>query len=288
MKMKFNEGNIFLEIGPFTITWYAILILSGAMVALYLAIKEGKKIGVSRDFLVDLCIFGLPISVVGARIYYVIFEWDYYRNNLGSIIKTYEGGLAIHGAVIFAVIWGYFFSKAKGVNFLKALDLGFPGFLVAQAIGRWGNFMNQEAHGGVVPGTTIGEQRSFLEGIGIPQFVIDKMYIAGSYYHPTFFYESLWNLLGLIFMLILRRTKYLYLGDLALVYMMWYSLGRGIIEGMRTDSLYIGATGIRTAQLVSALLFITGAVIFVLRHLKKWYPTYYYQVLEDNKPELSA
>lgn len=287
-KMKFNEGRIFLEIGPFTIMWYAVLILTGAMVALYFGVREGKKIGVDKDFLVDLTLFGIPISVVGARIYYVIFQWDNYKDNLIDILKIYEGGLAIHGAVFTAVIWGYFFCKYKGVNFLKAVDLGFPGFLIAQAIGRWGNFINQEAHGGRVLGKTVTEQRAFLESTGIPEFIIEKMYINGAYYYPTFFYEFLWNILGFIFMLLIRRTKLLYVGDLGLIYMMWYSLGRGIIEGMRTDSLYFGDTGIRTAQLISLILFLAGAVILILRHVKKWYPKHYYTLLEENQEMLNA
>lgn len=290
--MKFNEGNVFLEfepfeigpftIGPITIMWYAVLILTGAMLALYFGIREGNKIGVDKDFLIDLCLFGLPISVVGARIYYVIFSWDEYKYNLSDIYKINKGGLAIHGAVFAAVIWGYLYCKHKKVNFLKAVDLGFPGFLIGQAVGRWGNFMNQEAHGGVVPGSTLSEQESFLESTGIPQFIIEKMYINGAYYYPTFLYESLWNFLGFIFMVLLRRTKLLYVGDLGLVYMMWYSVGRFVIEGMRTDSLYIGDTGIRIAQFISVLLFLTGATILILRHIYKWYPKYYYELLEEN------
>ncbi len=286
--IKFNEDNVFLEIGPFdlfgqeiviTIMWYAVLILAGAMTALVLGIIEGKKIGVNKEFLEDLVFWGIPISVVGARIYYVIFEWDMFKNDLTGIYRIWEGGLAIHGAVISAVIWGYFYCKAKGVEFLRAVDLGAPGFLVAQTIGRWGNFMNQEAHGGIVPGNS----RSYLEGIGLPDFIVDKMYINGSYWHPTFLYESLWNIMGLLFIMILRRTKYLYVGDLGLVYLMWYSLGRGIIEGMRTDSLYIGNTGIRTAQFISVLLFAVGLILIIYRHYTKWYPKYYYQILEENK-----
>lgn len=291
--IEFNKGNIFLEIGPFdflgieigpiTIMWYAVLILSGAMLALLLAIIEGKKIGVPKDFLVDLVLYGLPISVVGARIYYVIFEWNVYKDNPIDVLKIYQGGLAIHGAIIAAVIWGYFFSKAKGVDFFKAVDLASVGFLIAQAMGRWGNFMNQEAHGGPVPGQTLAQQKSYLEGIGLPDFIVNKMYINGTYYHPTFFYESTWNVLGMIFIMILRRTKYMYVGDLGLIYLMWYSLGRGIIEGMRTDSLYIGDTGIRTAQAISVLLIVGAAIVLIVRHYKKIYPKYYYELLEENK-----
>ncbi len=279
--------NVFFEIGHITIMWYAVLILTGASVALYLGIREGRKIGVDKDFLIDLVLFGIPISVVGARMYYVVLEWNSYKDDLIGILKIYEGGLAIHGAIIAAVIWGYFWSKKNNVNFLKAADLGAVGFLVAQAIGRWGNFMNQEAHGGVVPGATLDDQRAFLVSKGIPDFIVNQMYIHDyeygiNYFHPTFLYESIWNLLGLALLMLLRRTKYLYIGDLGLFYLMWYSVGRGIIEGMRTDSLYLGNTGIRMAQLISITLFVSAAVFFILRHYKKWYPKYYYQVIEEN------
>ncbi len=295
--MVFNEGNKFLEIekfqlfgleiGPIVIAWYAVLILTGAMVAMVLAIREGKKIGVNKDFVIDTVLYGIPISVIGARLYYVIFAWDYYKDNPIDALKIYEGGLAIHGAVIFAVIWGYYFSKRRKVEFLRAIDLAAPGFLIAQGIGRWGNFMNQEAHGGKVPGATLVEQVEYLTKVGIPKFVIDRMYINGAYMHPTFFYEFLWNLCGFTLMLILRRTKYLYVGDLGLVYMMWYSFGRCIIEEMRTDSLYLGHTGIRVAQLISGLMFVSGAVILILRHYYKWNPKYYYKLLEENRGEVN-
>jgi len=287
--ITFNEGNVFLEIesfnlfgleiGPITVMWYAVLILTGVLVAVILGILEGEKVGINKDFIIDLALYGVPISIVGARIFYIIFTLDEFMDNPIDMLKIYEGGLAIYGAVIAAVIWGYFFTKAKGVNFLIAIDLGAVGFLIAQAIGRWGNFMNQEAHGGVVPGNS----RTYLENIGLPNFIIDKMNIGGFYYHPTFFYESMWNILGMFFLMLLRRTKHLFIGDLGLVYLMWYSVGRGIIEGMRTDSLYIGDTGIRANQQLSIILFISAAIFLALRHYNKWYPKYYYQVLEENK-----
>lgn len=287
-----NHSNIepldpvFIELGPIQIAWYAVLILTGAMIALGLAILEGKKIGVDRGFLEDLVLVGIPVGVLGARIYYVIFEWHRYQDDLASIFRINEGGLAIHGAVIAALIWGYFLAKKRGVDFLRVIDLGAVGFLVAQTLGRWGNFMNQEAHGGLVPGETLDQQRAFLGKFKIPDFIIDQMYLHGpdgwGYYHPTFLYESLWNFLGFILLLILRRTKILFVGDLGLIYLMWYSFGRFFIEGMRTDSLYLWNTNIRTAQLISVILFLTGAVVFILRHYKKWVPKYYYELLEEH------
>lgn len=265
--------NVFIEIGNLEIYWYAILILSGALLAYFLALREGKRIGVDGSFLETLVLFGIPIAIVGARIYYVIFEWDHFRNNLSSIFNIRGGGLAIYGAIIAGLIWAFWLTRRYNVDLLRVIDLAAVGFLLAQAIGRWGNFMNQEAYGGVV-------SRDFLERLLIPKFVIDQMYINGNYHHPTFLYESVWNTLGFGLMLGLRRTKKLYVGDLGLVYLMWYGLGRAYIEGMRTDSLYLGS--IRISQLLSILMVIGGAVVFILRHVKKWRPQYYYELLEEN------
>ncbi|ERJ10961.1 prolipoprotein diacylglyceryl transferase [Haloplasma contractile] len=300
--------NILLEIGPLKIYWYAVLILSGAMLALFLAIREGKRIGVPKDFLEDLVIFGLPLSIAGARLYYVIFEWSRYKNNLLGVFRIFEGGLAIHGAIITALIWGYFFAKSRGISinqFLKTCDMGAVGFLVAQAIGRWGNFMNQEAHGGPISYKINGkmqeftemtaserqmaldQQREFLsDKLHLPEFITNQMYIKegfyAQYYHPTFLYESLWNLTGFTILLILRRTKLLYIGDMIFIYLIWYSIGRFFIEGMRTDSLYIGDTGLRTAQLISIVLVVVSTVALAIRHYKKIIPVTYYEELEKH------
>ncbi|MDF2700838.1 MAG: prolipoprotein diacylglyceryl transferase [Haloplasmataceae bacterium] len=280
-------SNFMIELGPIKIAYYAVFILTGALIALLLGIREGKRIGVPKPFLEDLLLYGLPISIIGARLWYVAFEWGYFKNNLGQIIRIDQGGLAIHGAVVFAVIYGYFFCKKRGVNFLKAVDLAAPGFLVAQALGRWGNFMNQEAHGGLVPGATLDAQREFLKDLFIPDFIVNQMFIKNAeqgtgYYHPTFLYESLWNMIGFGLILFLRRTKKLYVGDLGLIYLIWYSTGRYFIEGMRTDSLYIGNTGLRTAQITSIVLFLIGAITLTVRHIKKIYPKYYYEFIEEN------
>jgi len=265
-----------VSFGPFTITWYAFLILAGAFVAYLLAASEAKKLGIDRNFIDDLVLFGLPIAIVGARIYYVVFEWGSYKDDPIRIFFIQEGGLAIYGAVIAALIWGYFLAKARKVDFLKVIDVAAVGFLIAQAIGRWGNFMNQEAHGGPVT-------RAFLEKLRLPEFIINQMYIRGTYYHPTFLYESVWNLIGFGILLVLRRTKLFFVGDLGLLYLIWYGLGRAWIEGMRTDSLYIG--DIRVSQLVSVLMVIGGATVLILRHVKKWNAKPYHELLSENRSE---
>lgn len=273
------------DLGPLTIYFYSLAILTGVLVALYLAIKEGEKIGIKGDYILDGIIIILPLAILGARLYYVIFEWQRYAGDLGRIFNFREGGLAIHGAFIVAVVAAYVYTRYRKLDFFKVLDLIAPGFLVAQAIGRWGNFFNQEAHGFVIGNTTNGvanltldNQRAFLEGLQIPNFIVDNMYLQGpsglAYYHPTFLYESLWNLVGFGIMLILRRTKLIRSGDLVGVYLIWYSVGRFFIEGMRTDSLYFGNSEIRTAQVISLLMVLLGAVILVLNRTVFKRPNY--------------
>lgn len=248
--------RVAFEIGSVPIYWYGILIGLGALLGYILASYEAKKRGLPEDIFADLLIFAIPISIICARLYYVIFEWDYYAQNPGSILAVWEGGLAIHGGLIGAVLTGIVFSKIKRVSFWKLADIAAPSIILGQAIGRWGNFINQEAHGGEV-------SRSFLEGLQLPEFIINQMYIEGAYYNPTFLYESLWNIAGFLLLLGLRRVN-LRRGELFLTYVIWYSVGRFFIEGMRTDSLMLFDT-IRVAQLISVLLVIAAVSLILYR-----------------------
>ncbi|OZT79779.1 prolipoprotein diacylglyceryl transferase [Marinococcus halophilus] len=248
--------RIAFEVGSVPIYWYGILIGLGALLGYILASYEAKKRGLPEDIFADLLIFAIPISIICARLYYVIFEWDYYAQNPGSILAVWEGGLAIHGGLIGAVLTGIVFSKIKRVSFWKLADIAAPSIILGQAIGRWGNFINQEAHGGEV-------SRSFLEGLQLPEFIINQMYIEGAYYNPTFLYESLWNIAGFLLLLGLRRVN-LRRGELFLTYVIWYSFGRFFIEGMRTDSLMLFDT-IRVAQLISVLLIVAAVSLILYR-----------------------
>nr|WP_027847305.1 prolipoprotein diacylglyceryl transferase [Marinococcus halotolerans] len=248
--------RVAFEVGSVPIYWYGILIGLGALLGYILASYEAKKRGLPEDIFADLLIFAIPISIICARLYYVIFEWDYYVQNPGSILAVWEGGLAIHGGLIGAVLTGIVFSKIKRVSFWKLADIAAPSIILGQAIGRWGNFINQEAHGGEV-------SRSFLEGLQLPEFIINQMYIEGAYYNPTFLYESLWNIAGFLLLLGLRRVN-LRRGELFLTYVIWYSVGRFFIEGMRTDSLMLFDT-IRVAQLISVLLVIAAVSLILYR-----------------------
>ena len=262
-------NRVFLQLGPITIYWYAVFIMSGVALGLFLAIREGKKMGINSEFFYDLVTYGLPISIIGARIYYVAFSWDYYSLQPEDIIKIWQGGIAIHGAIIAAFIFGYFFCKKRKVSFWLVADIASVSFIIAQAIGRWGNFMNQEAHGGVVPGATLDAQREFLQSLFIPDFIVNNMYINEAYYHPTFLYESLWNMVGFLFIVfVLRKLPKLLVGEIAAFYAVWYSIGRYMVEGMRTDSLML-TESIRMAQFISITTIVLVLILVIYRRLAK-------------------
>lgn len=272
------------------IYWYAIFILFGALMALVIGYHFGKKTGISFDTAFEGFTYGLLVGVLGARLYYVIFESGGI-NSLWDLFNIRSGGLAIHGAVLATAIYAPIFCKIKKINMLVVVECIAPGFLIAQASGRWGNFFNQEAHGGLVPGETLAEQKAYLEGLHLPKFIINQMLMTdGSdihpvigYYHPTFLYESLLNILGFFVYMTLRRfIKKLYLGDSVCFYLVWYGLVRLFIEPMRTDPLKFTLFGheFKTAVTISVLFIILGIVLFVLRRVFKFqlisnYETFY-------------
>ncbi|MFC5602412.1 prolipoprotein diacylglyceryl transferase [Sporosarcina koreensis] len=243
------------SLGPIDIRWYGILITTGIILAFIVVQKEMVKRGMHPDFLTDLLIWAVPISIVSARIYYVIFSWDSYKDNPVDVIKIWEGGIAIHGALIGAFLTTYIYTKRRGISFWKVVDIAVPGILIGQIIGRWGNFVNQEAHGGPV-------SQTFLENTWIPDWIMNQMTINGVTYHPTFLYESLWNVVGLIIILLLRKVP-LKRGEMFFFYLTWYSIGRFFIEGMRTDSLYGG--DLRAAQIVSIIAILFSVTMFIWR-----------------------
>lgn len=246
-----------ISIGSLEIRWYGILIALGIILGFMIVQREMLKRGMHPDLLTDLLIWAIPISIISARIYYVIFTWDYYRDHPEQIIQIWNGGIAIHGALIGAVITAVIFCRKRGVSFWKVADITAPGLLIGQIIGRWGNFMNQEAHGGPV-------SESFKENTIIPDWIMNQMTIEGVTYHPTFLYESLWNVVGLILILVIRRMLKMKRGEVFLFYIIWYSIGRFFIEGMRTDSLYVIGS-LRAAQLVSVTGIVIGIAILLYR-----------------------
>ncbi|MBX9954296.1 prolipoprotein diacylglyceryl transferase [Peribacillus simplex] len=250
---------IAIDLGPIQVHWYGLIIGFGVLLGLIIALRESERRGLDKEIFTDLILFAVPIAIISARIYYVIFQWEYYSQNPGDIIKIWNGGIAIHGALIGSVLTAIVFAKVKKVSFWKLVDIAAPSLLLGQAIGRWGNFMNQEAHGGEIT-------RSFLENMHLPEFIINQMYINGTYYHPTFLYESIWNILGVIILLSLRKVN-LRRGELFLTYVIWYSIGRYFVEGLRTDSLML-TESLRIAQVISIVLVAVAIALVVYRRVR--------------------
>ncbi len=247
---------ILLDLGFIQIYWYSIFILLGVVIGTSLIMKESKKFNIPKDFMGNLLFYTLVFGFIGARLYYVAFNWSYYSNNLNEILMFWEGGLAIHGGILFGLLFMVFYCRKYKATLFRILDISVIGLLVGQAIGRWGNFFNSEAHG---PTTTA----EFLESIFIPQFVIDGMEINGVYYQPTFLYESLWCILGVIILLLIKRTYYWKIGQSTAFYLIWYGIGRYFIESMRTDSLMF--LDLKAAQVVSLIMVIAGIGLFIYK-----------------------
>ena len=252
-----------INLGIISIHWYSVFIFIGILIGSNLAIKEAKKHGYEEDFIVNLLFLAVIIGIIGARVYYVIFNFDYYKDNLIEIFKVWNGGLAIHGGIIAGFITIAIICYKRKVNLLRILDYLVVGLIVAQAIGRWGNFFNGEAHGAIT-------SLSYLESLHLPDFIIDGMYINGNYYVPTFLYESVWCFIGFIIMIILRRKKFMKIGYLTSFYLVWYGIERFFVEGMRTDSLMF--LSLKVAQVVSLIMMIIGVVLFIysLKKSKKY------------------
>ena len=249
-------NEIAFSIGGFQVYWYSLFIILGVVLAYIVIRLEAKRLMINKDFIFNLMFWAIIFGIIGARLYYVIFKFQSYKDNLLDIFKIWEGGLAIHGGIIAGLITMYFYCKKYKMRLLRMTDIVVPGLILAQGIGRWGNFFNQEAYGSRVALSTLKNMKI------IPDFVIEGMKIGNIYYHPTFYYEFLWCILGFIILIIVRKLKYIKIGQLTAVYMMWYGVGRFFIEGFRTDSLMFG--GFRVAQIVSVVLFVIGLILTML------------------------
>ena len=233
------------------IYWYGIFISLGVLLGIVLAMRNAKVFDVDQDSIVDLALLIIPLAIIGARLYYVVFEWDQYKGNLLDIFNIRKGGLAIYGGVIGGVIAGLIYSRWKKHDFWNLADICAPSLILGQAIGRWGNYVNQEAYGTAVENP---EWQWFPAAVFIE---------ASKQWHlATFFYESFWNFI-VFFILMSYRKHRKKTGEVFLLYLILYSVGRFFIEGLRTDSLYIGS--FRVSQLLSAVLFVAGIVLFVHR-----------------------
>ena len=250
-------NRVALDLGFIEIYWYSITMMLGVILGAIITYLEVKRLKVDKDYYFNMIFYTIIFAFIGARLYYVLFNLDYYLNNLGEIIAVWNGGLAIHGGIIGGVLTIIIYSLKykKSLNeILKYLDITSLGIITGQIIGRWGNFFNQEAHGGI---TSV----NFLKSIHIPNFIIKGMTINNIVYHPTFLYESLLNLVGLIILLIIRKNKNIKNGMLVSFYLIWYSIVRFFIESMRTDSLMLGS--LKMAQVISIILIIFGMGLFI-------------------------
>lgn len=247
-----NIDPVAFSLGPIDVAWYGILIATAIFLGTILALREAEQQGWDSDRFLNVIIFSLPAAFIGARLYYVIFNWQYYLKNPSEIPATWHGGLAIHGGLIGAVLVAYFVLRKYKMNFWQAIDIAAPSIVLGQAIGRWGNFINQEAYGYPVD----------------PEKIPWAMFIDGAYRHPTFLYESIWNIGIFVFLLWFRRKKGLKYGDVFLTYVIFYSFGRFIIEGFRTDSLML-TSSLRMAQVISIFLIIIAGSLLFYRHRMK-------------------
>ncbi|MCG2145413.1 prolipoprotein diacylglyceryl transferase [Staphylococcus epidermidis] len=252
------------SLGPIQVRWYGIIIACGILLGYFIAQAALKQVGLHKDTLIDIIFYSAIVGFIVARIYFVTFQWPYYMNHLSEIPKIWHGGIAIHGGLIGGLISGIIVCKIKNLHPFQIGDIVAPSIILAQGIGRWGNFMNHEAHGGPV-------SRAFLEHLHLPDFIIRNMYIEGQYYHPTFLYESIWDVIGFVILITLRKR--LKLGETFFGYLIWYSVGRFFVEAMRTDSLML-TSHIRVAQLVSVVLILIS-VIFVIYRRVKYQPIKY-------------
>ena len=258
-------------IGNFKLEWYSALIIVGAMIGISMVLKEAKRYKYSTDYIFNMLFWAIIFGIIGARVYYVLFNLELY-NSFWDACKIWEGGLAIHGGLIAGILVILLYSKKYNVRAIRIFDFLAPAMILAQAIGRWGNFFNMEAHG---PATTLAH----LQSLHIPEFIINGMKINNTYYTPTFLYESIWCLIGFIILLIVRRLKITKVGQPFAVYLMWYGLGRFIIESMRTDSLMLG--GFKVAQIISVLMILFGLIIIMITNRKGRYEDLYDQDEND-------
>lgn len=254
-----------LELNPIAFTlfgwpihWYGVIIAAGFLLAVLYCSHISPRFGIKQDDLLDVLIAGVPLGIVGARLYYIIFYLDLFRKadgslDFGAMVRIWDGGLAIYGGVIMAVLVGVVVCRSKKISFFAMADVCVFGLLIGQAVGRWGNFVNVEAYGGE---TTLPWR------MGIVEYAANgtARYLE---VHPTFLYESLWNIVGLIVLIVIAKRWRKFDGQMFFSYLVWYGVGRGFIEGLRTDSLYFFGTGIRVSQMLGFASALAGAAVLI-------------------------
>ncbi len=261
-----------ISIGDFSIAYYGIIISLGMLCGYLMAVFQAKRTGQDKEMYLDLALWDIVFAVIGARLYYVIFSWDYYSQNPGEILNIRGGGLAIYGGVIAGVITTFVFSKIRQVPFLRLADTACTGLLVGQIMGRWGNFFNREAFGGYTDSLFAMQIR--MSDVNT-SYITDELYNNVVSYngidyiqvHPAFLYESVWNICVLAVILVFTKHRK-YDGQLFLIYLLGYSAGRVWIEGLRTDQLVLFGTGIAVSQLLSGILAVIAATVLIYKFIK--------------------
>ena len=251
--------SIAFHLFSWPIHWYGLIIAAGFMMAVIFCSRRAKRFGIEQDDIVDLLLYAVPLCILGARLYYIIFYMDRFRKadgtpDFAAMIRIWDGGLAIYGGIIAAIIVAAIFCKTRGISFFSLADLGSYGLLIGQLVGRWGNFVNVECYGGP---TDLPWRMGIYETVnGITQY---------TEVHPTFLYESLWNLAGLLILAFVVEKHRKFDGQIFFSYMAWYGLGRAWIEGMRTDSLYFFSTGLRVSQVLAIIFCVVAAAVLVIQ-----------------------
>lgn len=254
--LEFTLSRVACTVLGKDIYWYGIIICAGFILAALYVNSRTKDFGITSDNLTDCLIICVPLGIICARIYYVVFEWGYYAQHPGEIIAIWKGGIAIYGGIIGTLIGLFVYSRVKKLSLASLCDLAAFGLLIGQCIGRWGNFINREA---------FGRETTAFSRMGLTLPGRETVYV-----HPTFLYESLWNFVGFLLLHFwFRKHERKFDGELILLYAVWYGIGRALIEGLRTDSLYITGTGIRVSQLLAGVSAAAAAVVLALFYTGK-------------------
>lgn len=250
--LKFTIHPVAFNLFGISVHWYGIIIAAGFIAAILLALRHAEAFKINRNDIIDLVLYAAPLAIIGARLYYVAFTWPNYRNHLTEIYKIWHGGLAIYGGILTAILVAYIFAKKRKIGVMRLFDFVIPYLALAQSIGRWGNFINQEAHG---VETNLPWRMEIFDPVKMQRIAV----------HPTFLYESLWNF-GLFLLLVLYRKNKKFQGEVFLLYLSLYGFARFFIEGLRTDSLYIGA--FRVSQLLAGILFILSTAVLLVKRFR--------------------
>lgn len=262
-----------ITIGGFTIAFYGMIIAFGMIMGYLTAVLQAKRTGQDKDIYLDLALWDIVFAIIGARLYYVIFSWDYYKDNLIQILNIRGGGLAIYGGVIAGVITTFLFAKVRKLSFWQLVDTACAGLLVGQIIGRWGNFFNREAFGGYTD--TLFAMQIRKDDVStynltheVAKHLVNVDGVEYIQVHPTFFYESLWNLIVLVIILLYTKHRK-YDGQLFMIYLLGYGMGRVWIEGLRTDQLLFFGTNVAVSQVLSGILIIVSLSVLIYNALKQ-------------------